>query len=70
MGVLVISWTLARSRLATAIETGQPPGVIAILRREYQAARLAHLIRTTAPGLTNTQRADLSLVLAGDDVAA
>jgi hypothetical protein len=66
----VITWTLARSHLSTAIQRGEPPGVIAILRREYQAARLAHLIRTTAPGLTNTQRAELSLVLAGDDVAA
>jgi hypothetical protein len=67
---MTTSWTLARSRLAVATAAGKPPDVIEDLRRDYRAARLAHLIRTTAPGLTNGQRAELALVLAGDDIAA
>ena len=57
------SWTVARARLAIAVRTGKPPEVVTELRREYAAARLAHLIRATAPQLTAVQRAELAEVL-------
>lgn len=68
----MVSWTTARSRLARAIQTGEPPQTVTELRREYKAARLAYLIRTVAPELTDVQRAELSGVLAdgGDTIAA
>ena len=61
----MVTWTQARSHLARAVQTGQPPEVITELRREYTAARLAHLIRATAPELTAEQRRELAGVLAG-----
>lgn len=66
----MVPWTLARSRLARAVQAGEPPEVVAALRREYSAARLAHLIRATAPQLTADQRAELAEVLRGGDANA
>lgn len=53
----MLPWTIARSRLARAVQTGESPDVIDELRREYRAARLEHQIRAVAPELTGDQRA-------------
>ena len=53
----VLPWTIARSRLARAVQTGESPDVIDELRREYRAARLEHQISVVAPELTGAQRA-------------
>lgn len=66
----MVPWTLARSRLARAIQTGEPHEVVTQLRREYTAARLAHLIREAAPQLTAVQRAELAEVLQGGGARA
>lgn len=63
---IMVSWTLARSRLARAVQAGERAEVIEQLRREYQAARLASQITSTAPCLDEHQRAQLAeLVLTG-----
>lgn len=66
----MVSWTMARSRLARAIQAGEPPEVITTLRREYTAARLAHLIRSAVPDLTAEDRLELAGVLAAGDANA
>ena len=63
----MVSWTKARSHLARAVQTGQPPEVIDQARREYLAALLAHRITAVVPHLTQHQRGQLAdLVLTGD----
>ena len=62
----MVSWTKARSDLASAVRTEQPPEVIDQARREYLAALLAHRITTVVPHLTQHQRGQLAeLVLSG-----
>ena len=61
----MVSWTHARSHLARAVQTGEPAEVITELRREYVAARLAHLIRSAVPQLPVDQRAELAATLQG-----
>jgi hypothetical protein len=59
----MLTWTLARSHVARAIQTGQPPETIKAAREEYRAARLAHLIAEALPHLTGSHRAELAGML-------
>ena len=61
----MVPWTLARSRLARAVQAGEPSEVVTRLRGEYTAARLAHVIREAASQLTAAQRAELAEELQG-----
>ena len=66
----MLTWTLARSHVARAIQTGQPPETIKAAREEYRAARLAHLIAEALPHLTGGHRAELAGMLLHPDGGA
>ena len=67
----MITWTQARAQLARAVQLGEPPEVVAELRRQYHACRLGYQITRTAPVLTERERAHLAkLVLNGGDTNA
>jgi hypothetical protein len=66
-------WQLARSRLANAVQLGEPPECITELRREYRAARAAQYLRDLLSGDTPPnaeQRIELAALLAGGDADA
>lgn len=67
---VIIPWTLARSRLARAVQDGASPERVAELRRAYHASRAAdYLQRLLAcdPPPTPDQRRELADILVGGD---
>ncbi len=71
---MIISWTLARSRLARAVQDGASPERIAELRRAYRAAKAAdylqQLLASESAPTHDERRALAALLMAGDRDAA
>lgn len=60
------SWTHSRSALARAVQRGDPPETITVLRRDYTAARAEHYLTGLVeydPPLTIPQLVRLSNIL-------